>query len=138
MSLQWRYELLDGLGVLALTGRLDTDTAPRFAGALTWPLARGTGPVILDLSALDGWDDAGRQAISTAARRLATSARQLEIAAAPPSLAHAVTGDPRAPITIHPDLTSALRAHGAAAPDPDGRRVWQTTGWPTTAPAEHT
>ncbi|HWG26771.1 STAS domain-containing protein [Actinospica sp.] len=138
MSLQWRYERLDDLGVFALTGRLDTDTAPWFAGALTWPLSRGTGPVILDLTALDGWDDAGRQAISTAARRLATSARQLEIAAAPPDLARSVTGDPRAPITIHPDLASALRAHGAVAPDPGGRRVWQTTDWPAAEPTEHT
>jgi anti-anti-sigma regulatory factor len=139
VSLQWRYERLDSLGVLALAGRLDTTTAPWFAGALTWPLSRGLGPVILDLTALDGWDDAGRQAISTAARRLATCARQLDLAAAPPNLAHAVTGDPRAPIAIHPDLTSALRAHAAApAPDPGGRRVWQTTGWPATEPTEHT
>lgn len=138
MSLQWRYELLDGLGVLALAGPLDTDTAPRFASALTWPLSRGAGPVILDLTALDGWDDAGRQAISTAARRLVTCARRLEIAAAPPSLAFAVTGDPRAPIAIHPDLPSALRAHGAVAPDPGGRRVWHTVGWPVAEPAEPT
>jgi anti-anti-sigma regulatory factor len=138
MSLQWRYERLEGLGVFALAGRLDAETAPWFAGALTWPLSRGTGPVILDLTALDGWDDVGRQAISMAARRLATCARQFEIAAAPPSLARSVAGDPRAPIAIHPDLPSALRANGAVAPDPGGRHVWQTTGWPATGPTEHT
>jgi hypothetical protein len=121
VSLQWRYERLDGLGVLALT----------------WPLSRGTGPIILDLTALGGWDDAGRQAISTAVRRLATCARQLHLAAAPPGLAHAVTGDLRAPITIHPDFACALRAHAADAPVPGGRRVWRTSGWPATEPAQH-
>ena len=138
MSLQWRYERLESLGVLALAGRLDTDTAPRFAGALAWPLSRGTGPVILDLTAHSGWDDAGRQAIATAARRLATCARQLDLAAAPPSLAHAVTGDPRTPIAIHPDLAGALLAHGTDAPDPSARRVWRTSGWPTADPTAHT
>jgi hypothetical protein len=138
VSLQWRYERLDGLGVFALGGRLDADTTPWFAGALTWPLSRGTGPVILDLTTLDGWDDAGRRAISTAARRLATCARQLDLAAAPPGLARSVTSDPRAPIATHPDLTSALRAHAAVAPDPGGRRVWQTTGWPAIEPTKHT
>ena len=138
MSLQWRYERLDGLGVLALAGRLDNDTAPQFAGALTWPLSRGTGPVILDLSALEDWDAAGREAIATAARRLATSARRLDLAAVPPDLARAVTGDPRAPITIHPDLACAIRANGIAAPDPDRRRVWRTSGWPAAEPTTHT
>lgn len=129
MSLQWRYERLERLGVLALAGSLDTDTAARFAGALTWPLSRGTGPLILDLAALEHWDTAGRVAIATAARRLATSARNLEIAAAPPDLALALTGDPRAPIAIHPDLAAALRTHGAEAPSPGTRRIWLTTGW---------
>ena len=137
MSLQWRYELLPSLGILALAGRLDAYTAEQFAGALAWPVARGTGPVILDLSALDGFDAAGRDAIATAARRLATSARALELAGAPPDLARAVTDDPRAPITTYPDRATALRAHGTRAPNPSGR-VWRTTGWPAdelTAPA---
>jgi anti-anti-sigma regulatory factor len=134
MSLQWRYELLPGLDILALAGRLDARSAERFAGALAWPLRRGTGPVILDLSVLESFDGAGRNAIASAARRLATCARTLELAAAPPDLARAVAGDPRAPVITHPDLATALRAHGTHSPNPSSR-VWRTTGWPTAEPA---
>lgn len=130
MSLQWRYERLDELGVLALAGRLESATIPRFFGALNWPLARGEGPLLLDLSVLAAWDAAAGAAIGTAARRLATGARRLELAAAPAGLSKLVATDRRAPIGIHPDLVCALRAHGVDATQMGQRRVWHTSGWP--------
>ncbi|HTJ71656.1 MAG TPA: hypothetical protein VL551_29220 [Actinospica sp.] len=134
MSLQWRYERLEHAGVLALAGCLEAATVVRFYGALTWPLSRGVGPLILDLSAVEGWDDAGRAAIATAARRLATSARLLELAAAPSGLAGAVIGDPRTPFGSHPDLACALRALGIEDSHREEHRVWQTAGWPVGVP----
>lgn len=55
MTIEWRYTTRQDLGVLSLAGYLGADATDRFTGAIGWALARGTGPVILDLTGLLGW-----------------------------------------------------------------------------------
>lgn len=55
MTIEWRYTTHQDLGVLSLAGFLGADAVARFTGAVGWALARGTGPVILDLTELRGW-----------------------------------------------------------------------------------
>ncbi|WP_418958068.1 anti-sigma factor antagonist [Streptomyces tritici] len=119
MTIEWRYTIQPDLGVLSLAGFLGTDAVGRFAGAVGWAVARGTGPVILDLTSLRGWSDGGRAAVAEAAARLAAQGRSLELAAAPDG------GCP--PIPGHPDLPAALAAHRGGGEE---QRAWSTGDWP--------
>ncbi|MCB5164208.1 STAS domain-containing protein [Streptomyces bambusae] len=127
MTIEWRYTTQQGLGVLSLAGYLGPDATGRFTGAVGWALARGTGPVVLDLTELRGWSAGGRTAVAEAARRLAAGGRALELAAVPAEGALAPDGS-HPPIPVHRDLESALARHG----DPSGAaREWRTDAWPT-------
>ncbi|MGG8406963.1 anti-sigma factor antagonist, partial [Streptomyces sp. 12297] len=64
MTIEWRYTTQQGLGVLSLAGYLGPDATARFTGAVGWALARGTGPVVLDLTELRGWSAGGRTAVA--------------------------------------------------------------------------
>lgn len=55
MTIQWRYTTHDNLGILSVAGHLGGDAVDRFTGAVGWVTARGTGPVVLDLTELRGW-----------------------------------------------------------------------------------
>ncbi|MCX4755134.1 hypothetical protein [Kitasatospora purpeofusca] len=68
MSIQW--DLDHGADLLRLSGCLGQDALHRFTGAVDWTRAHRTGPVILDLSALRGWNTEGEAAIVDAAARL--------------------------------------------------------------------
>lgn len=58
MTIEWRYTTHHSLGILSLAGYLGPDAVHRFTGAIGWVQARGTGPVILDLTELRGWSAA--------------------------------------------------------------------------------
>ncbi|MZE51860.1 anti-sigma factor antagonist [Streptomyces sp. SID5770] len=126
MTIEWRYTVREELGVLSLAGFLGAEAVDRFAGAVGWALARGTGPVILDLTSLRGWSVGGRLAVARAARRLAAEGRRLELAAIPADGSHPA-------VLVHPDLPTALAAHGVPA---GGQREWRSDEWPGTGPAE--
>ncbi|MEU7182152.1 MULTISPECIES: STAS domain-containing protein [Streptomyces] len=129
MTLQWRYTTRDGLSVLSLAGSLGEQALARFGGAVGWALARGTGPVVLDLTALSGWSADGQRAIADAARQLATHHRTLELAAIPAD--GSLVPDGRCPLMpVHPDLDAALAAHGAQTDGTEARQEWRTTAWP--------
>lgn len=138
MTLQWHYENRPGAGVLSLSGYLGEQAGARFAGAVGWALARGEGPLILDLSGLQGWSQWGRDTVVAAAWRLDGHGRPLELAGLPadntPLTPH--TGDPAMP--RHQDLEAALAAHrapaGAPEPETDPKR-WRTAGWQDTEPS---
>ncbi|WOX23235.1 anti-sigma factor antagonist [Streptomyces solicathayae] len=121
MTIEWRYTIQPDLGVLSLAGYLGADAVGRFAGAVGWAVARGTGPVILDLTSLRGWSDGGRAAISEAAARLTAEGRSLELAAAP--------DDDCPPIPVHTDLPAALAAHRGGGAE---QREWRSDEWPGT------
>ncbi|MGW1809456.1 anti-sigma factor antagonist [Streptomyces sp. NPDC002078] len=102
----------------------------RFGGAVGRVVARGTGPVILDLTELLNWSAEGRLAITEAARRLAGAGRSLELAAVPADGSLVPTGD-CPDIRVHRDLAAALAAHARhpSAPE-EGQQAWRTDGRP--------
>ncbi|WP_432121806.1 anti-sigma factor antagonist [Streptomyces sp. S1] len=132
MTIEWRYTVREELGVLSLAGFLGAEAVDRFAGAVGWALARGTGPVILDLTSLRGWSVGGQLAVARAARRLAAEDRRLELAAIPADGSLVPDGS-HPPVLVHPDLPTALAAHGVPA---GGQREWCSDEWPGTGPAE--
>ncbi|MGX2997372.1 anti-sigma factor antagonist [Streptomyces sp. JNUCC 64] len=131
MTIEWRYTTQPGLGVLSLAGYLGTEAVGRFTGAVGWVRARGTGPVILDLTRLRGWSADGQRAVTEAALRLAAEDRPLHLAAVP-------DGGPPVPADVHPvptvhrDLPTALAAHRATG---TGHRQWRSDEWPETTAA---
>ncbi|WP_284574421.1 anti-sigma factor antagonist [Streptomyces sp. 2P-4] len=120
MTIEWRYTTHDGLGVLSLAGYLGADATARFTGAVGWAEARGSGPLILDLTQLLGWSVGGQLAVAQAARRLAAAGRTLELAAIPADGSLVPdAGEPAVP--VHCDLSAALAAHHGAVPTPPGQ-----------------
>ncbi|MFI8324974.1 anti-sigma factor antagonist [Streptomyces sp. NPDC085529] len=131
MTIEWRYTIHPGLGVLSLAGFLGQEAVGRFQGAVGWALARGTGPVVLDLTGLRGWSDGGRLAVSEAASRLAAEGRGLELAAVPASGADGLPdggfADGPVAIAVHGDLATALAAHRDRGVE---ERAWRSDAWP--------
>ncbi|MEV8018068.1 anti-sigma factor antagonist [Streptomyces sp. NPDC086554] len=128
MTIEWRYTIEQDLGVLSVAGHLGPDAAHRFSGAVGWVLARGTGPVIVDLTELRGWSTEGQLAITDAARQLADHGRSLELAAIPADGSLVPDGD-CPPIAVHCDLRSALAAHAAPSAAVEDAQEWRTAGW---------
>ncbi|WP_369355065.1 anti-sigma factor antagonist [Streptomyces sp. cg2] len=98
-------------------------------------LARGAGPVVLDLTALEGWTVAGQAAIAEAARQLAAHGRPLELAAIPAD-GSLVPDETCPPLPVHHNLDTALLARPIAGAS-GTRQQWRTTGWPTDALISH-
>ncbi|MGW5885725.1 anti-sigma factor antagonist [Streptomyces koyangensis] len=129
MTIEWRYRIEQDLGILSVARHLGPDAAHCFGGAIGWVLARGTGPVVLDCTALRGWSAEGQLAITEAARRLADSGRSLELAAIPADGSLVPTGDgPYIP--VHCDLNGALAAHEIGDAAAKAIQEWRTEGWP--------
>ncbi|WP_314612893.1 STAS domain-containing protein [Streptomyces stackebrandtii] len=128
MTIEWRYTVQKELGVLSLAGFLGAEAVDRFTGAVGWALARGTGPVVLDLTSLRGWSVGGQLAVADAARRLAAEGRRLELAAIPAD-GSLVPDGTQPPLVVHCDLPTALAAHEAGA---EGQREWCSDEWPGT------
>ncbi|MDT0449571.1 anti-sigma factor antagonist [Streptomyces hesseae] len=131
MTIEWSYTNYPALGILSVSGYLGEQATARFAGAVGWVEARGTGPLILDLTALKGWSVEGQHAIADAAARLADAGRAVELAAIPAD--GSLVPDARQPhIPVHPDLDSALATHHI---HPDGAgQQWRTSAWPEDTP----
>ncbi|MFJ4851630.1 MULTISPECIES: STAS domain-containing protein [unclassified Streptomyces] len=128
-TLQWHYTARDDLGILALAGHLGGTAAGRFAGAVNWAAAHGTGPVILDLTALNTWSHQGQAAIAKAARRLGSQGRTLELSAIPAGGTAAVLYQGTPYLPVHHDLDAALAAHGMSREEPVDQRQWRSGGW---------
>ncbi|MFI6415990.1 STAS domain-containing protein [Streptomyces sp. NPDC050842] len=127
MTIEWRYTVQQELGVLSLAGFLGADALGRFTGAVGWAVARGTGPVVLDLSRLRGWSAGGQLAVTEAAHRLRAAGRSLELAAIPTDGALVPAGDGPA-IPVHCDLDAAFAAHLDAGAE---QRAWRSDAWPS-------
>ncbi|MEU7168152.1 STAS domain-containing protein [Streptomyces morookaense] len=134
MTIEWRYTTHEDVGVLSVSGYLGAQAVNRFGGAVGWAEARGTGAVIVDLTALHGWSAEGQRAITEAAARLAALGRPLELAAIPADGSLVPdAGQPHVP--VHPDLLSGLAAHHVrpgGAPD----RQWRSGAWPADTDAD--
>ncbi|MFD4585170.1 STAS domain-containing protein [Streptomyces sp. NPDC087659] len=129
MTIEWRYTIHPRLSVLSLAGYLGAEAVGRFDGSVGWVLARGNGPVILDLTNLRGWSAGGQLAVAEAARRLDAEGRRLELAAIPADGSLVPTGD-HPEIPVHCDLPAALAAHGGHG---DEQREWCSDEWPGSA-----
>jgi hypothetical protein len=129
MTLQWQYTAADGWGVLSLAGRLEGADASRVAGAVGWVVARGSGPLIVDLLGLESWSVEGQAVIVAAARRLAEHGRTLELAAIPASGTAAVIYNAAVPIAVHVDLAAAMASHPGASGTQESWRRWSSAGW---------
>ncbi|MDV5144142.1 STAS domain-containing protein [Streptomyces sp. SBC-4] len=127
MTIEWRYTVQQELGVLSLAGFLGADALGRFTGAVGWAVARGTGPVVLDLSRLRGWSAGGQLAVTEAAHRLRAAGRSLELAAIPTGGALVPAGDGPA-IPVHCDLDAAFAVHLDAGAE---QRAWRSDAWPS-------
>ncbi|MFD3659163.1 STAS domain-containing protein [Streptomyces sp. NPDC058659] len=127
MTIEWRYTVQQELGVLSLAGFLGADALGRFTGAVGWAVARGTGPVVLDLSRLRGWSAGGQLAVTEAAHRLRAAGRSLELAAIPTDDSLVPSGDGPA-IPVHCDLDAAFAAHLDAGAE---QRAWRSDAWPS-------
>ncbi|MGW5473199.1 anti-sigma factor antagonist [Streptomyces chartreusis] len=121
MTIDWRYTDERDLGILSVAGYLGPHAVHRFAGAVGWAAARGTGVIILDLRELRGWSTEGQVAITEAARRLAGAGRRLELAAIPADGSLVPTGN-CPDIPVHPDLATALSAHDRRPSSPEDDR----------------
>lgn len=131
MTIEWQYTAERDFGILSVAGYLGPDAVHRFAGAVGWVAARGTGPVILDLTGLRSWSAEGRLAITEAAHHLAGAGRGLEVAAIPADGSLVPPGD-GPDIPVHRDLAAALAAHlRHPLPREEGQRAWRTDGRPT-------
>ncbi|MFE6776540.1 STAS domain-containing protein [Streptomyces sp. NPDC057702] len=127
MTIEWRYRAERDLGLLSVAGYLGPHATHRFTGAVGWALARGTGPIVLDLTELRGWSTEGQRAVLAAARQLAADGRTLELAAIPPDGTLTPEGDcPTIP--VHTDLATALAAHPAPADQPARRHTTAQPG----------
>ncbi|MFE5854218.1 STAS domain-containing protein [Streptomyces sp. NPDC056500] len=126
MTIEWRYTTHPNLSVLSLAGHLGPEAVARFTGAIGWALARGTGPVILDLTELRSWSTDGQAAVVQAARQLAAEGRRLELAAVPAD-GFLVPESPHPSIPVHGDLPTALTAHHLV---PGEQRQWYSDEWP--------
>ncbi|WP_314617978.1 STAS domain-containing protein [Streptomyces stackebrandtii] len=127
MTIEWRYTVQQELGVLSLAGFLGGDALGRFTGAVGWAVARGTGPVVLDLSRLRGWSAGGQHAVAEAAHRLRAAGRSLELAAIPADGSLVPAGEGPA-IPVHCDLEAAFAAHLDAGAE---QRAWRSDAWPS-------
>ncbi|MEV6246734.1 STAS domain-containing protein [Streptomyces sp. NPDC051742] len=127
MTIEWRYTAHEHVGVLSLAGYLGADATGRFTGAIGWALARGTGPVILDLTGLLGWSADGQIAVARAARHLVENGRHLELAAIPAD-GSLVPDATCPPVAVHCDLATALASHDARV----RVKQWRSDDWPDT------
>ncbi|WP_315903673.1 STAS domain-containing protein [Streptomyces rhizosphaerihabitans] len=108
MTIEWHYTAGEDFSVLSLSGRLGPEGAHRFTGAVGWVLARGAGPVVVDMNGLRSWSVNGRLAVIEAARRLSTHGRSLELASIPADGSLMPDSD-CPPITIHTALRRTSR-----------------------------
>ena len=115
MTIEWHYENRPGAGLLSLSGFLGDQAGARFTGAVGWALSRGQGPLVVDLTGLQGWSQRGRDSLVVAAQRFAEEGRSLELAGVPADNAAFTQGAGDPDIRCHRDLPAALAAHSGPA-----------------------
>ncbi|WP_035859020.1 STAS domain-containing protein [Kitasatospora cheerisanensis] len=109
--MQWDFERHGEAGVLRLSGFLGERSAQRFQGAFDWALARCTGPVVIDMSALAGCSRDGEAAIAHAAGRLPAGRGPLLLCGPTAEVADLLhTCEALHLVRVVPDLATALAA----------------------------
>ncbi|MFD8599484.1 STAS domain-containing protein [Kitasatospora sp. NPDC059646] len=111
--MQWEFERHGEAGVLRLSGFLGERSAQRFRGAFDWAVARCTGPVVIEMSALAGWSRDGEAALAEAAGRLPAERGPLVLCGITAGVAEGLRTC-RA-LSVHPDLATALAGADGSA-----------------------
>jgi len=106
-------EHLDKLLIVAISGRLDTATAPAFDAQMAPLLAAPRPHILLDLSAVAYISSAGLRSILQLVKHASAHGGRVGIFQASPQIHEVIeiSGFP-ALLDIYPDRTSALSAHG--------------------------
>jgi anti-anti-sigma regulatory factor len=77
--MDWTYQARRGVGIIELHGFLGDSVLARFSGAVGWALARGAGPVVVDLTRLQGCSATGKAALEGAAGRAGAAGRKFAV-----------------------------------------------------------
>ncbi|MER5642764.1 STAS domain-containing protein, partial [Kitasatospora sp. NPDC002227] len=113
VSMQWDLDQAGQVGILRLSGFLSERTTHRLHGAVEWARARCPDGVVVDLSALTGWNQHGEAGIVAAAERLGQGPTRLVVCGLrerpAPALLAAVTAGV---LVVQPDADAALGALG--------------------------
>jgi anti-anti-sigma regulatory factor len=64
--MQWTITPLQGATVLAVNGFIAAHHVDRLCGAIGWTDRRSSGPVVVDLTAVQGWSLEGEHALGAA------------------------------------------------------------------------
>jgi anti-anti-sigma factor len=103
---------VDDCSVVEVGGELDAFNCGLLADTLGQAVARGSGPVVVDLNRVDYFSAAGLHCLEQATESAAVRCRPLHLVCAPDSVAlrvlRAAEMDRRWP--VHPDVDSALAA----------------------------
>ncbi|MGA5821097.1 STAS domain-containing protein [Kitasatospora sp. NPDC094028] len=113
--MQWEFATQRDVGVITLTGFLGQDATHRFQGAFDWAVARRSGPLVVDMTALTGWNRSGEDAILDATGRLSADRGPLAVCGLGERGAHALaTAAALSVIRVFPDLDTAVAALAAS------------------------
>ena len=110
MAMNWTHQNSRGVSVLRLRGYLGASALARFSGAVGWALARHTGPVVIDLTCLQGCSASGVAALGEAAQRAAAADRVLAVCGSHGSAALPSERDRPVAIPAYADLEAAVTA----------------------------
>jgi anti-anti-sigma regulatory factor len=125
MAMNWVFEKRQGVGVLELRGYLGDSALARFSGAIGWALARCVGPVVIDLTSLQGCSVSGQAALEEAAERAAARGRVLAVCGPHGIATRQGPHGRQAAIPVYADLNAAVTALSAEPlpPLPPPRRA---------------
>lgn len=111
MAMNWIYRNRQGVGVLGLRGYLGNSSLADFTGAVGWVLARRTGPVVVDLTGLQGCSASGHAALGGEAAERAAAAGRVFAVCGPHGIdAQRTWQGQRAAIPVYADLGAAVAA----------------------------
>ena len=115
MDLSFHVQHRDHWTVLAVSGEVDTATAPRLRDRLVGLLSEGDKFVVVELSGVTGIDGMGIGALIDARWRIKATDGELLLAAAPAAVTRVFEAtDMTRVFVLHPTVDHALAAAAAA------------------------
>jgi hypothetical protein len=108
--MDWTYQARRGVGIIELHGFLGDMELARFGGAVGWALAQGTGPVVVDLTSMQGCSASGEAALEEAAGRVGSAGRTLAVCFPHGTDTLHLWQRERAAMPVYTDLNTAIAA----------------------------
>ena len=110
MAMNWIYQSMRGVGVIELRGYIGDSALARFSGAIGWTLERCAGPVVIDLTWLQGCSASGEAVFEEAAERAAAAGRILAVCSPHGIDTRRPWHDQQVTIPVYADLHTAVAA----------------------------